>query len=488
MPAAALARALPAPEVRGVVRDLLTASERYHALHPDTRREIAGALVKVADTARTLALEAEAAPRPLAMAQNGAGAAFSGVATDKLAGTTQAVLNAVSFPRFVTELITGVFKAMNDSNQQQLQAYVELIRNVATTTESFADAQVGIAGARAWLAGRFSNFRVQGPEDDTTAEERAAMTPDERAEAAAQRDRDTRLVLAPGQQMPSEGALRGGLGLRPDEPVPSGDPEGLVGFARAAMAKNRQQMLSSMVMMGLQRIVIESGRISAGMRFHIDTRSVANDDRGSSFDLHNEISAEAHGGMGLWGASASVKNTIGYVTTEQTRTSEEMNTSVDLNSQVELVFRSDYVPLARLAGVQEVDRIRVNTLNPAEEARLASAADTARTTAARAADGAAETATGTRLAAASRPAAPAPPPAASTTPPMSASTPATTPPPAPATPPPASSPDKPASTPSLAPAPARTPAGAPAAAPATRHGTNTGASATHDGVRSPSAV
>ena len=117
--------------------------------------------------------------------------------------------------------------------------------------------------------------------------------------------------------MPSEGSLRAGLSLRPEDPVPSGDPEGLVGFARAAMAKNRQQMLSSMVMMGLQRIVIESGRISAGMRFHIDTRSAANDDRGSSFDLHNEVGAKAHGGMGLWGAEASVKNTIGYVTTEQ---------------------------------------------------------------------------------------------------------------------------------------------------------------------------
>ena len=69
------------------------------------------------------------------MAQGGAGAAFSGVATDRLAGTTAAVLNAVSFPRFVTELITGVFKAMNNSNQQQMQAYVDLIRNVAATTE-----------------------------------------------------------------------------------------------------------------------------------------------------------------------------------------------------------------------------------------------------------------------------------------------------------------------------------------------------------------
>lgn len=387
----------PAPEVRGAVRDLLTASTDFHALPPSARREIAGGLVQVAHTARALAKESAA---PLAIAQaGGAGAAFSGAATDKIASTTRAVLNAVSFPRFVTELITGVFKAMNDSSQQQMQAYVDLIRNVAASTEGFADAQVGVAGARAWLAEKFPNFTVTGDDDDTSPEDRARMSPEERTEAAVERDRSTRLTLAPGAAMPSEAALRGALGLGPTESVPSGSPEGLVGFARAAMARSRQQMLASMVMMGLQRIVIESGRISAGMRFHIDTRSAADDDRGSSFDTRTEAAASASGGIGAWGAAASVKSTIGFVTTEQTRTTEEINTSMDLNSAVELVFRTDYVPLSRLAGGGDVDRIRVNTLNPAEEARLANAADTTRSTRGRDADDARRTGMSARLAA-----------------------------------------------------------------------------------------
>ena len=44
-------------------------------------------------------------------------------------------------------------------------------------------------------------------------------------------------------------------------------------------------------------------------------------------------------------------NTIGYVSTQKTQTSEEMNTDLDLTSSVELVFKSDYVPLDRLADV-----------------------------------------------------------------------------------------------------------------------------------------
>ena len=47
---------------------------------------------------------------PLARAQS-AGSEFSGVAASRVAGTTRDILNAVSFPRFVTELINGVFKA-----------------------------------------------------------------------------------------------------------------------------------------------------------------------------------------------------------------------------------------------------------------------------------------------------------------------------------------------------------------------------------------
>ena len=63
----------------------------------------------------------------------------------------------------------------------------------------------------------------------------------------------------------------------------------------------RQEMLASMVMLGMQRIVIDSGKINAAMRFHIDTRSAAKADEGSRFELQNKINAEAHGGIGIWG-------------------------------------------------------------------------------------------------------------------------------------------------------------------------------------------
>ena len=135
-------------------------------------------------------------------------------------------------------------------------------------------------------------------------------------------------------------------------------------FARRAIARQRQQVLASMVMMGMQRIVIESGRINAAMRFHIDTRSAASDESGSKFNLENQASVKAN----YWGVEMAMKNTIGYVSTQKQQSTEEMNTDLDLNSSVELVFKTDYLSLDRMAGKGQVDRIKVNPNRQEEEA------------------------------------------------------------------------------------------------------------------------
>jgi hypothetical protein len=132
--------------------------------------------------------------------------------------------------------------------------------------------------------------------------------------------------------------------------------------------------VASMVMLGMQRIVIESGRLNAAMRFHIDTRSAAAADEGSRFDEQNRVDASVGFKVGPWGIDAKMTNTIGYVSTERTQTTEATNTELDLNSSVELYFKTDYLPLDRLAGPGQVDRIKVNTLNPDAEDRAAAQA------------------------------------------------------------------------------------------------------------------
>jgi hypothetical protein len=325
------------------VREVLEKTTNYPSLSPRERQSLAQAMVKVSTVAAELIAEEHHAqqeidergssgavqrPAPLARAQS---QPEFGAAADRVAGHTERVLNAVSFPRFVTDLINGVFRAMLDSSSQQMQQYVQLLNAVSSSAEGFERTQFGLAQVRQWVADHFpESIEYDAPDPPEPGEE---PDPDEVANA--------KLRLRGGASMPGAEQIRATLGMQPEETVDASNPEQLVPLARRYLARQRQQMLATMVMLGMQRIVIDSGRINAAMRFHVDTRSAASEDRGSQFSMQNRVKASGSFGVGPWGASAEIENNIGYVSTERSQTTEEMNTDVELNSSVELNFRTD---------------------------------------------------------------------------------------------------------------------------------------------------
>src|SRR5512139_3350507 len=92
----------PLPVVRETVRTLLLSMPSYRELPKPKRQALANSMVRVCNAAAELIREevesdrqvARRRPPGLAMAQN-AGSQFSGVAAQRVAGTTQAILNAV---------------------------------------------------------------------------------------------------------------------------------------------------------------------------------------------------------------------------------------------------------------------------------------------------------------------------------------------------------------------------------------------------------
>ncbi|WP_193552900.1 MULTISPECIES: hypothetical protein [Xanthomonas] len=361
----------PQPWVRAAVREVLERAPHYQALTPHDRQALARSMVTVSALAADLLAEehaadqqiARTAPTVLARAQEQQPA--FGDAAQRIADTTRGVLNAVSFPRFVTDLINGVFRAMLDSNAQQMQQYVELLGAVSASASGFERTQFGLAQVRQWVAEHFPEAIEYDAPDPADMPD-----PDEQDQQ--------RLRLRSGASMPVADDIRATLGLADDESVDASNPEQLVPLARRYLARQRQQMLATMVAMGMQRIVVDSGRINAAMRFHIDTRSAANEDRGSQFSMQNRVKASGKFGMGAWGASAEIENNIGYVSTQRSQRTEEMNTDLDLSSSVELNFHSDYLPLNQMAAQAQADRIRSATLNPSADIPDPSAARTAR--------------------------------------------------------------------------------------------------------------
>ena len=356
--------AAPPTDIRNGVREVLTSAQAYDRLDAEDRRAIANALVRIATAAQILEREAGEPARPTPARAMDAGGHFSGTAVDRMASTTKRMLNAISFPRFVSELINGVFKAMVETNQQQLQQYVELVRGVSQSLEGFSSLAGNDNMARQWLADHFpQSFSIEQPDPPDPGE---IPDPDDEPEP---------MRLLSNGPPPSPDALRSALALEPGTEVPSDSGEALVPFVRQALAKNRQQMLATMVQMGMQRIVIDSGRINASMRFHIDATSAAAEDQHTGFDTRTTAAASASGGWGIWSASASVSSTIGFVSTDDVRTREDLTASADLNSSVEIHFRTDQVPLDRLASQQTVERLRLNTLNPEKELDIARQSD-----------------------------------------------------------------------------------------------------------------
>src|SRR5947207_15928594 len=106
------ARAAPPVWLRTAVRDVLQDTPSYTQMHPDQRRELAQAMVRVGQLAAACIAEEHAAQaqidgaRPVARAldeQPG-----FGESARRIGDVTRDTLQAISFPRFVTDLLNGV--------------------------------------------------------------------------------------------------------------------------------------------------------------------------------------------------------------------------------------------------------------------------------------------------------------------------------------------------------------------------------------------
>jgi hypothetical protein len=356
----------PRSTTRARVREMLLATPEFALLPEDGRRRLARSLVELCDAATDLSESPPPAggPRSLAAADE-----FGGAAIERLPGTTERVLAAISFPRFVEELLNGVFKAMVGSSVRQMEAFVELLDSVAASAGGFADRTMGDEAARQWLVEQFpGSYVMEGDEQEAPSPGWSDWGDAEQPERTVR--------LRGGATAPTAAALRTALGLGDDVDLSTSDPERLLSLVRQAIAGRRQNTLASLVMLGLNRIVVESGSVDASMRFHIDARSAAEDDRGSTVDLRHTSSGGGSFGAAGWGVSASMTNTIGYVRTEQTQTTEEISASVDLNSSVRINFKSDYVPLSQLAGAKQVETIRQNSRNPEAPEQIGQAGQT----------------------------------------------------------------------------------------------------------------
>lgn len=268
-----------------------------------------------------------------------AGADFRPGAVNQVARVTQETLRAIAFPTFVADLVRGTFQAIVNTSIQQMEAFGELLENVSKTVDQFMADNISDNQARDWLTQRYPGLIRVIVED---GQPRLAPTED----ADEQPMPDFRVELNTPESISSldESSLE----------------ETLLPAARRRLAQSRLQVLSTLVMMGLQRIVVKHGRIRATMGFHIDASDRVHKEEASLFDTSTSVSAA---GQFMY-FSASASTSITYVRSTKADSDSELNVNADLTGEVDLTFESDYMPLNRFASAERIEQIRANTPVP----------------------------------------------------------------------------------------------------------------------------
>ncbi|WP_295386047.1 hypothetical protein [uncultured Thiodictyon sp.] len=383
---------------RVAVRDLLERTPSFQSLAPAHQRELAHNLVQIGsylaepDGIRLPRSQPPGA-RALAGDQQQSGpedGKFTAQGAREGAAVAGALLQAVNFPEFVAGLIDGVFHSIVQSSMQQMEAYSKLVSDVAKSLNEFRDENVTQNQGRDQLVEQFPDlFQLS---IDTGGWGDFGSSGD--SGTGSQSPAGPRVTLREGVNEPAAIArLNQSLPLA--QPLSRLDDDlvesVLVPAARTQVASSRQQLLATMVMLGINRIVVTDGKISAKVMYDFQARdnmqfrrSAQNFDydkrltsttnegayEGSSQSSSRGYTRSADGAIDTGGRDASYYSKGTYKSTSQPvlKLASASQTSLDasltakasLAGSVEVNFKSDYLPLEKMANPEAIAAIQMN--------------------------------------------------------------------------------------------------------------------------------
>ncbi|MBD1844523.1 hypothetical protein H6F89_14190 [Cyanobacteria bacterium FACHB-63] len=373
--------------VRPEVRKVLESSQGFARLSPEEQRQLAQMMVKVsAYMANPEGLAAQelspdggvlstaqadstdAVRQRLAKAPGFAGEDFQAGGVRQGVQQFGELVKKVDFPMFVSGLIQNVFQAIVDSSIQQMRAYGELLANVAKTVDQFAQDNITENNARDWLSQRFpgqleiktdamSSGFAEGNDPSTS-------TP--------------RVTLREDQENPEEALKQISEELQLAKPVTDLSDEAeerrLVLAARLQIARSRQQLLASMVMLGINRIVVTDGLIHAKVVFDMRASDIAGRRATASmYDAQRESATQRFGASyssWLSPVSANYESTSSqdHMATVQSSVDETSESKAEvkakLTGEVRVNFKSDYLPMEKMASPEMIAAIQGNARPP----------------------------------------------------------------------------------------------------------------------------
>lgn len=246
-------------------------------------------------------------------------------ATDALGRRAGALMDEIAFPAFVASLLHGTYDAIVDSSIKQVEGFAELVSAVAKPLDQFASENVTSGQVRAWLVEQY-------PQDVTLVEDRGSYT----LAALRRPDED--------DDAPSPAWL-GDYGAGGEALTAELLEEQVLPAARTRVAQNRLSTLSTMVLLGMQRVVVKDGTVSAALKF----RAAAADRAAVQYATSNDPQT----GGTQWGTRGS-EGAITTVSTVAVNAQTDSELKAEVTGNVRINFASETLPLDRF--VDEAQR------------------------------------------------------------------------------------------------------------------------------------
>jgi hypothetical protein len=333
--------------VRRAVEDALRSAPELGGMPEETRRSLAASLGTIAEQLAPAVPgpPVQGQPAPTAPAPVGGatpaptdGSSAGGGAstpTGRAGEVARATLNAIDFPSFIASLIQGTFKAIVDASIQQMQAYAELLQNVAKTVDQFMNDNVSDGQVKDYLS-------TEHPDVFTTDTSSGAPV---------------LKVNQNGNAAPQLPSFLQDLGFNAPQDISNDDVDNvIVPSAKRSLAEQRQQTLSTMVLMGINRVVVDDGEILAKLMFHID----ASETTALKFDQ----TKTTVGNMAQTAGNSQFTAQGLMVNTTSLNAQSDINVRADLTGQVSVKFRSETFPLERFADSAAIQLINQNAKVP----------------------------------------------------------------------------------------------------------------------------
>jgi hypothetical protein len=336
------------PELATDVRQALARSQAFGALPKAQQAQIHADLSKVTDyitkPASAIATGlADKQPSPEDVLKMNA-AKDPGLVQDQFKasavreGTSafRDMVGAVDFPKFVASLVQGVFRAIVEASIQQMQAFGDLLAATSKSVDQFATDNITDGQARDYVANR----HPESVKVDTSGD-RARLRP-----------------AGDG----SDGEFGKEYGLDNVDLEDDAGEQQLVTNAKMQMARSRQQSLATMVLMGINRIVVTNGRINAKVVFDMRASDDAKRRRKAEMNDNEKDHEQSQTGwftnlVGGYDVSHDHETTVRSSVDENSEAKAEVK--ANLTGDVSINFKSETFPLERmvdLIGMQNIQQ------------------------------------------------------------------------------------------------------------------------------------